>query len=190
MTESTSKQLNQLLDFDYGADGDQRLRLFLSEKPEAANSRWGERDETPLHVAARRRRCSAIEILLAAGANVDAVTAGGKTAFAHAVRRGFDDVAAILIDANCDQKLAAADQFAVAVVLGRLDEAKKILESANVARTGNPEEDRLLADVAGRSSIEAVRFLIDAGADLTARGLMMNAAAPSGLVVSLITACC
>lgn len=55
---------------------------------------------------------------------------------------------------------------------GRLDEARAILEAhPRVARTGNPEEDRLLADVAGRNDREPVAFLIEAGADLNARGL-------------------
>ena len=40
-----------------------------------------------------------------------------------------------------------------------------------MARTGNPEEDRLLADMAGRFETEPVRFLIETGADLAAPGL-------------------
>jgi ankyrin repeat protein len=60
----------------------------------------------------------------------------------------------------------------VAVVEGRLDTARKHLrQRPEVARTGNPEEDRLLADVAGRNDAAPVELLIGAGADLTAPAL-------------------
>ena len=59
-----------------------------------------------------------------------------------------------------------------AVVEGRLDEARAILAAfPDAARTGNPEEDRLLADVAGRNESPPVELLISAGADLAAPGL-------------------
>ncbi len=163
--------LHQLLDFEYGDDGDAALRRLLDEGADP-NGRAGPRSETPLHVAVRRRRASAVAILLDRGAQIDAVTAGGKTAYAHAVRRGFDEVAELLRARGCATTLAEADRLAVAVVGGRLDEARAILEaSPGVARTGNAEEDRLLADVAGRDDPRAVELLIRAGADLTAPGL-------------------
>ena len=87
--------LHELLDFHYGADGDEVLRRMLDERADP-NRRSGPDKETPLHVATRRRRVTAVEILLACGADIDAVAAGGKTAYAHAVRRGFDEVAALL----------------------------------------------------------------------------------------------
>jgi len=136
------------------------------------NEREGSLSETPLHVATRRRRAGAVEILLARRADIDAKTAGGKTAYAHAVRRGFDDVAAPLRKQGADTVLNEPDRFAVAVVEGRLDDARAILaDHPEVARTGNPEEDRLLADVAGRNGSPPVELLISAGADLTAPGL-------------------
>ena len=163
--------LHELLDLHYCAQGDATLRRMLAEGAEP-DLRHGPRVETPLHVATRRRRATAIDILLAHGADIDARTAGGKTAYAHAVRRGFDEVAALLVRRGADTELNEADRFAVAVVNGRLDEARTILAAhPRVARTGNPEEDRLLADVAGRNDREPVAFLIDAGADLHARGL-------------------
>ena len=60
----------------------------------------------------------------------------------------------------------------MAIVGGRLDEARRLLEAhPGCARTGNPEEDRLLADVSGRNGTAPVVLLIAAGADLTATGL-------------------
>lgn len=163
--------LHEFLDCHYGPDGDEFLRRMLDEGADP-NRRGEPHRETPLHTATRRRRASAVDILLAHGADIDARTTGGKTAYAHAVRRGFDDVAALLVQRGADTELNDADRFAVAVVNGRLDKARTILATdPGVARTGNPEEDRLLADVAGRNDREPVAFLIQAGASLTARGL-------------------
>ena len=163
--------LHELLDLHYCANGDETLRRRLGDGDDP-DQRHGPRAETPLHVATRRRRATAIDMLLSHGADIDARTAGGKTAYAHAMRRGFDEVAALLVERGASTQLNEADRFAVAVVNGRLDEARAILEAhPGVARTGNPEEDRLLADVAGRNGREPVTFLINAGADLNARGL-------------------
>ena len=64
------------------------------------------------------------------------------------------------------------DQFAVAIANGRLDEARTILAAhPGAVRTGNGEEDRLLADVAGRNETGPVELLISAGADPEAPGL-------------------
>src|SRR5262245_38123800 len=126
----------------------------------APNARDGPLSETPLHVATMRRRAEAVEILLDHGSDIDARTAGGKTAYAHAVRRGFDDIVTVLLARGAATSLNEADRLAVAIVQGRLDEARAILAaSPGTARTGNPEEDRLLADVAGRPDARPVQML-------------------------------
>ena len=160
--------LHELLDFDYGADGDDKLQRMLAD--EADPNRYEETPgETPLHVATRRRRLSAVKILLEYGAAINALTAGGKTAYAHAIRRGFDEIAVFLLSRGADSTLNAADRLAVAMVKGQLDEAREILaDHPDAARTGNPEEDRLLADLAGRNGSRAIALLIASGADLAA----------------------
>lgn len=163
--------LHTLLDTGYGLDGDEDLRRILRGEPDLER-RAGPESETPLHVATRRRRLSAVEILLDHGAAIDARTAGGKTAFAHAARRGFDEVAELLEARGAGTSLSIPDRFAAAVLNGRLDEARALLQAhPGVARTGNPEEDRVLADATGRPDPEPVRLLLAAGADLVARGL-------------------
>lgn len=163
--------LHEFLDSNFGANGDEVLRRMLDGGADP-NMPEGPLSETPLHVATRRRRASAVETLLDRGAYIDAKTAGGKTAYAHAVRRGFDDVAELLRTRGAGTELNEPDRLAVAIVEGRLHEARAILKAhPHVARTGNPEEDRLLADVAGRNDSRSVEFLIGAGADITAPGL-------------------
>lgn len=163
--------LHEFLDFNYGSDGDAVLRRMLGNGADP-NAPDGPHQETPLHVATRRRRASAAAILLDHGANIDAKTAGGKTPYAHAIRRGFDDLVDLLVARGARTGLDEADRFAVAVVNGRLDEARRMIAAQpGVVRTGNPEEDRLLADVAGRNQSEPVALLIESGADLAAPGL-------------------
>ena len=163
--------LHELLDCDYGTDGDNVLRRMLDGAADP-NRREGSGSEAPLHVATRRRRASAVEILLSRDADIDATTAGGKTAYAHAVRRGFDDVAELLRMRGASTALNEPDRLAVAIVNGRIDEGRHILaRHPGAARTGNAEEDRLLADVAGRNDGGVVELLIHAGADITATGL-------------------
>jgi ankyrin repeat protein len=163
--------LHRLLDWEYGEQGDDRLRRLLEEGADP-NLREGRILEAPLHVAVRRRRLSAARILLEHGADIDARTAAGQTAFAHAARRGFVEVADFLRERGADTELHPPDRLAIAVLNGRLDEARAVLhEHPGAARTGHPEADRALADAAGRPDAEAVAFLIAAGADLTATGL-------------------
>lgn len=87
-------------------------------------------NETALHVASRRYRPSAMQILINRGAYLDETTAGGKTAYAHAARRGFTELVEILAAAGADTALSDADRVAVAIVPGRLDVAREMLDAA------------------------------------------------------------
>lgn len=163
--------LHELLDFEYGPDGDHQLAAALRNGADP-NDR-DDSGEPPLLVAARRRRLEAVRILLECGADINATNAHGKSAYAHAARRQFDEITELLVERGARTTMSAADEFAAAVGTGDLGAARTMIEAdPTVVRTGNPEEDRLLADIAGRgSSLDAVRLLVDAGADLTARGL-------------------
>ena len=163
--------LHELLDTHYGENGGQALRRMLGGGA-SVHHRDGELAETPLHVAARRRRLDAVGILLDHGAEIDATNRAGKTAYAHAVRRTFTEVAELLRKRGANTFLSEADHFALAVTERRFEDAGAILDTdPRVARTGNSEEDRLLSDIAGRNDARAVRFLIDAGAPLDVPGL-------------------
>lgn len=163
--------MHHLLDWDYGPDGGRKLRELAAAGTDV-NAIDAGLGEAPIHTAVRRRRLDAVKVLLELGADIDSTTQNGKTAYAHAVRRGFTEISDYLAEQGADTSLNAADRFAVAVVEGRLEDARAILEEyPDAAKTGNPEEDRLFADIAGRPDPEKVTFLIEAGADLNARGL-------------------
>lgn len=164
-------KLHTLLDHEYGTDGAQKLKELL-QQGEDVNGRWEVLNETPLHVAVRRRRLEASLILLDHGADIEAKNDGEKTAYAHAIRRDFDEIAEALAERGANTTLNEADQLAVAMGKGEYEQARKLLaENPGIARTGNPEEDRLLADLAGRFPTEPIKILIEAGADLSARAL-------------------
>jgi ankyrin repeat protein len=169
--EDKQGNLHHVIDWDYGPDGDEKIKRIVAKGADV-NGIDPETGEAPIHVAARRRRLDATKVLLELGADIDLKTVAGKTAYAHALRRRFDELARFLANEGADTTLNTADRLAVAVVNGRLSEAEEVLrEDPGAVRTGNPEEDRLFADIAGRADPEPVRFLIAHGADLTARGL-------------------
>ncbi|MBO6576603.1 MAG: ankyrin repeat domain-containing protein [Rhodothermales bacterium] len=157
------------LDWEY--PGDEWLRGQIAAGADL-EARYGPFNETPLLVATRRRRLEAVEILLEAGADAEARNHGDKTAWQHAVRRGFTETAAALMVHGVSTALTPADRLAVACSMRDLQAARDVLaEHPGAARTGNPEEDRLLADMAGRDAAAFVTLLIDAGADVAAPGL-------------------
>lgn len=161
--------IHEFLDCNYGPDGDQVLRERLAQGQEVNERREG---QTPLHVAVMRRRLNAVVLLLEYGAEIDAKNLHGKTAYVHAIRRGFSEIAELLDRRGADTAMNEADRFAIAIRSGNLDAARMILaEHPTAIKTGNPDEDRLLPDMAGRNEAEPVAFLVNNGANLTAPGL-------------------
>ena len=118
--------LHEFLDDNFGEDGDEVLLKRIKEG-EDLEATYGDPEETPLLVATRRRRLSAVEILLDHGSEIDARNKFGKTSYAHAARRLFTEIAECLIERGADTNVTLADQFAIAVVEGNLDEARAIL---------------------------------------------------------------
>ena len=93
---ATGTALLRKLDFDDVA-GVTRL-LDLGADPDAGMRHWG---KTALHQAiVRGRSLETIRLLMAAGADLNALSRGGKTPYALAVELGRDDVTAELIAAG------------------------------------------------------------------------------------------
>lgn len=169
MSAPAPATLHDVLDRAYTRDAADRL-LASGEDP---NARRGPLDETPLHVAVRRRRVEIIEPLVTAGAVLDATTRGGMTAYRHARRRGFTECAGALAALGCDTRMTEGDALAVALLDGDLATARaRLARRPALARAKTPEEARLLPDLAGfEGRAEAVALLLDHGADIEARGL-------------------
>lgn len=148
------------------------LVAWLLERGADPNARHGQFEETLLHVAVRRRRLDAVELLLDRGADIDARTAGGDSAWRHATRRGFAEIAQRLADRGADVTTTPVDALALALLAADLDGAARVIaQHPDVVAGMGAEEQRLLADLAGRGDLDAVRFLLDHGAASEARGL-------------------
>jgi ankyrin repeat protein len=137
------------------------------------NERYGDFEETALHVAVRRRRLECLDVLLAHGVEIDATTAGGRTAYQHAAARGFDEITGHLASSGADVSLEPGDALAAALCAGELDRARRLLANApDLVELLPRERARILPDLAGRQGrVPEVAFLLDTGADLCARGL-------------------
>ncbi|NRB52401.1 MAG: ankyrin repeat domain-containing protein [Saprospiraceae bacterium] len=160
--------LHYLLDWNYTPE---KMQAAL-ESGVDPNERYWKYEENALHVAVRRRRLEAIAPLLKYGVDINAKTKGGKTAYAHAIRRGFTEISDYLENRGADTSLNAADQLAVALVNGNLDAAARLIaENSELVPQMNPEEARILPDLTGRARTDVVRLLLDAGVDVSSRGL-------------------
>ena len=147
------------------------IRRLLDEGADP-NVPSGAQRESALHAAVRRRRKEWIEPLARAGAQLDAVTAGGMTAYRHARRRTFGEVADELERLGADTRLTVGDRLALALDGQDFDAATSLEPQLEQPIPDWPaEEARLLSDLASRGRVEAVDWLLDRGADIAARGL-------------------
>jgi ankyrin repeat protein len=134
------------------------------------NLRVGKYGETALHVAVRRRRIELIDPLLAAGAEIDAETTGGLSAWRHALRRPFEEICERLAERGSSTVQTPGDELAAALLASDMDRARAKLACAAVDKWC-AEERRVLCDLASQGNAEATLFLLDAGVDIESRGL-------------------
>lgn len=160
--------LHYLLDWNYTPE---KMQAAL-ENGADPNVRYWKYEENALHVAVRRRRLEAISPLLKHGVDINAKTKGGKTAYAHAIRRGFTEISDFLESKGADTFLNTADQLAVALGKGEIEKASALIaEDPDLVPQMNPEEARILPDLTGRNRTDVVRLLLEAGIEITSRGL-------------------
>lgn len=128
-------------------DADQVISLLAAGAD--CNSRHGEDDETPLQAAASAGQLATTEALLEAGASVDAVDPWGRTALMWAVGYG---------------ARPAEPELGLPVVRLLLEHGADASHAANGLELDTP----LLA-AAKAGSEEAVRLLLEAGADVNTK---------------------
>ena len=138
--------------------------------------------ETPLHLAAREGNSSVGNVLIKAGANVNARTEDGETPLLLAARRRRDEsltLARELIKAGADVNIRATTEYRDVTALhaalesNQLELAQALIEAgANVngrARIGSAKSTTALHLAAESGSPEVLSALIGAGADIHAR---------------------
>ena len=150
----------------------QKLVTRLLEEPVDWDVRCGPHDETVLHAAVRRRRLDALDLFVARGADVNATTRGGDTAWRHAIRRPFPEVAQRLAQLGAAAERQPIDELAEALHAQDEERARALLaQHADLASSLAPEEARLIADLSSQDNTAAVTLLLDHGFDIESRGL-------------------
>jgi hypothetical protein len=173
-----SNALHRALDLDDVAP----LRLLLAhggDPNEPAQgpptSDWG----TPLMWAIRRRRSPAhIEALLAAGADVAAVTPRGESAYALALRFGLPEVADLVRKAGGGSDVSEEERFIAACAANDEPTAREILSRRpGVFGELSDMQLRTLPEIAAQGAAEAVRLMVRLGWPIAVRGGDWNASA-------------
>lgn len=166
------------------------VKRLLANGTSPVNGEQGATDTqgcTALVVAARAGHADVVEVLLSAGANVDACDESGNTALATAVLAGHEDVVAMLIEwgANPDTRMPEVINGVVVYEVGRCDDSgglgghvwdAAIALSAFVTWVG--EEQRLVGETQHRlPELRGARCLeLGAGSGLVGMALGMQGA--------------
>ena len=153
-----------------------RIRSLLSSNPEAVNAR--ERSgKTPLHKAVKSRRQDVAEVLLEAGAEVDATYGNGRTALHDAAGKNLVGIAEALIGTGADLNASENGWSPLheAAWHGSEDVARLLVHrGATILATGSHGETTLhCAAWSGHRGIAAL---------LIAKGINVNATECSGRV--------
>jgi ankyrin repeat protein len=152
------------------------LKLDPNQPPFVAES-----GETVLHVAAAAGHANVVKGFIEAGANVDALDAKGNTPVLLAASSGRVECCRLLLNAECDTTVVSAGGVALVHVLAELGKTELLEmllqtdpECVNVM-TSQEETPLMLAARKGRE--DAVRFLLENGADVFVRNKLGKLAA-------------
>jgi ankyrin repeat protein len=156
----TGTSLLRKLDFE--EPDNVRLLLEAGANPNAGLETWG---KNALHQAViRGRSIEIVRLLIDYGADIEARTREGKTAYSLAARRGRADIMDLLRERVADVQLDPIDRLLAAC--GRTDEAEVravLTENPNLMRSISPADVRAIVDAAGAGLTAAVRIMLDAG---------------------------
>ncbi len=115
-----------------------------------------------------------VELLLAAGADVDAAVPGDGSALIVAAARGDLAMVRLLIAAGADVDLGVSgdgNPLIAAAGAGELEAVRLLVESGAEVDRVVPGDENALITASGRGRLEVVRYLIAQGADVNARVL-------------------
>ena len=124
---------------------------------------------TPLHAAALNENKEAIELLLAAGANIEQGNFLGNNAMLTCIENGKLDMAKFLIEKGSDiNKKGCQNRNALSqLILYSWDKtfAEYLLEKGCLINATSRDKETLLGDASAQNNIEAMNFLFEHGID-------------------------
>src|SRR5690606_33463980 len=113
----------------------------------------------------------AIAQLLQYGADIEAKTLAGKTAYALAKRFGQNDVAEILKEHGASTELSPKDRFLGACASGNRVEAELLLkETPGIFDSLSIREKSLIAHAASLNNLKGVETMLAMGFDIDTKG--------------------
>lgn len=124
-----------------------------------------------LRAIALRRSARHVAALLAAGADPQACTPAGVSAYRLARQTGMQEVADLLRNAGASDSLSVEDEFISACARADATEARRIqARHPGLPRSLSDDQLRLLPDTAAWGSREAVKVMVELGWPIAARG--------------------
>jgi len=140
--------------------------LWLIEHGADPNLAWGDDEEAPLHVAARRWDVALVEQLVERGADVAKRRADGRTARTLAELYGNHDIAAWLAAHGAPDELTPVDRFVAACARGDREAAAAMAECRSELQ---PEHHLLLHRFAESGNARVLETMLACGFDPDAR---------------------
>lgn len=134
------------------------------------NLAWGEDDEAPLHVAARRWDVAMIDVLVQHGADLHRRRRDGSTAHTLAELYGNRNVAARLLELGAKDELSPLQRFVAACGRGDSESARAMLEAQPTLRSQlRPEHHLMLHRPAESGDAAVLQTMLECGFDPDAR---------------------
>ncbi|HEY2434315.1 MAG TPA: ankyrin repeat domain-containing protein [Vicinamibacterales bacterium] len=134
------------------------------------NLAWGEDDEAPLHVAARRWNAAMAEQLIAHGADLGRRRKDGATPHTVAALYGNGEVAACLLKHGAISELSPLEQFLAACARADRSAADAMLAAdPSLPRQLTPIHHQMLHRPAESGDAAALDTMLDCGFDVNAR---------------------
>ena len=156
------------------AGGDSIRGLLTSEDLTTLAERWKETDTTPLHLAARKRAARIVEMLLAQGADINAISDSNETPVVCALRSGDEETARILFSRK-PEVFAGNSQVWLRTVhallkwQGDLGASRPQIDLSELADMRDESGSTVLHAAARAGQDDVVKLLLSVSTDVNAR---------------------
>ncbi|GMH36964.1 hypothetical protein BSKO_04837 [Bryopsis sp. KO-2023] len=158
--------------FNAASSGQNSKVKDLISKGADVSSTHGEADSTPLHAAVKEEHDVVVELLIEAGANVDAQDASGGTPLYYAARIGYLDAAKALVKAGANvdlEKETGTTPLMAASIFDEVEFLEFLLESGANPDAQTVQGKTALFFAGENGHLEIAMALVKAGANLNLR---------------------